>query len=125
MKFTQLKEDLKAGARPIYLIEGDDAYFRIKAEEQIKAAFLQNAELNFSTFDGAQYKGQALTEITSALSAFPFMSDKRIVKISEFYPAESDFERYLKPLFENFPETTVLLIVNSQTKKGVDLKRRK
>ena len=125
MKFTQLKDDIKEGARAVYLIEGDDAYFRQKAEEQIKAAFLTMPELNYSSFDGAQYKGANLTEITSALAAFPFMAEKRIVKISEFYPTESDYDKYIKPTFENFPDTTVLLIVNSQGKKGVDLKRKK
>ena len=125
MKFTQLKDDIKEGARSVYLIEGDDAYFRQKAEEQIKAAFLQMPELNFTTFDGGQYKGANLSEITSALSAYPFMSEKRLVKITDFYPTEADWEKYLKPVFENFPETTVLLIVNAQGKKGVDLKRKK
>lgn len=125
MKFTQLKDDIKEGAKSIYLIEGDDAYFRQKAEEQIKSAFLQMPELNFTAFDGAQYKGAALTEITAALSAFPFMAEKRVVKLYEFYPTEGDYEKYLKPVFENFPETTVLLIVNSQSKKGVELKRKK
>ncbi len=125
MKFTQLKEDIKEGARSVYLIEGDDAYFRQKAEEQIKSAFLQMPELNFTSFDGAQYKGASLTEITTALSAYPFMAEKRLVKISEFYPTDADWEKYLKPVFENFPETTVLMIVNGQGKKGIDLKRKK
>lgn len=125
MKFTQLKDDIKEGARPIYLIEGDDAYFRGKAEEQIKSAFLEMPELNFASFDGAQCKGANLSEITAALSAYPFMAEKRLVKISEFYPTEGDYEKYLKAAFENMPETTVLLIVNSQGKKGVDLKRKK
>lgn len=125
MKFTQLKDDIKEGARPIYLIEGDDAYFRSKAEEQIKSAFLQMPELNFSSFDGTQYKGAGCTEITAALSAFPFMVEKRIVKLSEFYPTEGDYEKYFKPIFENFPETTILIIVNTHSKKGVELKRKK
>ncbi|MCM1437837.1 MAG: DNA polymerase III subunit delta [Roseburia sp.] len=125
MKFTQLKDDLNQGARSIYLIEGDDAYFRGKAEEQIKGAFLQMPELNFAAYDGAQYKGAALTELVAALSAYPFMAEKRVVKLSEFYPTEGDYEKYLKQTFENFPETTVLIIVNSQGKKGVDLKRKK
>ncbi|MDE5789225.1 MAG: DNA polymerase III subunit delta [Clostridia bacterium] len=125
MKFTQLKDDIKEGAKSIYLIEGDDAYFRAKAEEQIKSAFLEMPELNFTAFDGAQYKGANLTDITSALSAFPFMAEKRIVKITDFYPTEGDYEKYIKPVFENFPETTILIIVNTQGKKGVDLKRKK
>ncbi len=124
MKFTQLKDDLKNAVRQIYLIDGDDAYFRAKAEDQIKSACLETPELNYSSYDGSLYKGGALSEITSALQVFPFMADKRVVKIADFYPSEPDYEKYLKPLFENFPETTVLIIVNSQPKKGVDLKRK-
>ncbi|MDE7087647.1 MAG: DNA polymerase III subunit delta, partial [Clostridia bacterium] len=125
MKFTELKNDIQQGARSVYLLEGSDAYFRSKAEEQIKAAFLQMPELNYTTYDGTAYKGAALTEIITALSVFPFMADKRIIKITEFYPSEADYEKYLQPAFENFPETTVLIIVNSQKKGGVDLKRKK
>lgn len=125
MKFTQLKEDIAQGARPIYLAEGDDAYFRAKTEEQIKSAFLSMPELNYSALDGTSLKGAAIEGALSALAAFPFMSEKRIVKVSEFYPTESEYENYLKPLFENFPESAILLIVNSQAKKGADLKRKK
>lgn len=125
MKFTQLKDDIAQGARSIYLLEGDDAYFRAKAEEQIKSAFLEMLELNFASYDGAQYKGGALTEIISALSAFPFMAQKRIVKLSEFYPTEGDYKKYLQSFFEDFPADSLLIIVNSQSGKGVDLKRKK
>lgn len=125
MNFTQLKDDIKNGAGQVYLLEGNDAYFRTSAEEQIKSAFLTMPELNFASYDGAQYKGAALAEIVNAASIYPFMAEKRIIKISEFYPTEADYEKYLKPLFESFPETTILIIVNSQGKKGVDLKRRK
>ena len=125
MKFTELKEDLKNIRRSIYLFEGVDAYFRSSAENQVKTAFLQNAELNFISFDGSRYKGSAIKEITSALSVFPFMSDCRIVKVSEFYPTEDDYEKYLKPVFEDFPQTSTLIIVNSQSKGGCDLKRKK
>lgn len=125
MKFTELKDDLKNGRRQIYLFEGDDAYFRASAEKQVKDAFLETPELNFTAFDGEKYKGAALADITSALEVFPFMSECRVVKVTEFYPTEQEYEKYLKPLFENFPETALLMIVNSQTKKGCDLKRKK
>ncbi len=125
MKFTQLKDDIAQGAQKIYLLEGDDAYFRTKAEEQIKSAFLEMPELNYASFDGSQYKGAALSDITSALSAFPFMAPKRVVKLSEFYPTESDYSKYLQPFFDDFPADSILIIVNSQSKKGVDLKRKK
>lgn len=128
MKFTELKNDLSAGARGVYLIEGDDAYFRTKAEEQIKAAFLTMPELNFTCFDGAAYKGAALTEITAALLSFPFMAEKRVIKITDFYPSESDYDKYLKDAIENLPPTTILLIVNADAGKGancVSFKRKK
>ena len=125
MKFTQLKEDIAQGARGIYLLEGDDAYFRAKAEEQIKSAFLEMPELNFASYDGALYKGASLTELVSALSAFPFMAPKRVVKISEFYPTDGDYKQYLQAFFEDFPADAILIIVNSQSGKGVDLKRKK
>ena len=40
MEYTELKQSIAEGAKPVYLLEGDDAYFRIKGEEQIKSAFL-------------------------------------------------------------------------------------
>ncbi|MDE7301051.1 MAG: DNA polymerase III subunit delta [Clostridia bacterium] len=125
MKFIQLNGDLKSGLKSIYLIDGEDAYFRTKAEEAIKSACLEMPELNFTYFDGSQYKGAALSEITSAIMQVPFMAEKRVVKIADFYPTESDYEKYVAPLFENFPDTTVLIIVNAAAKKGVDLKRKK
>ncbi len=124
MKYIELKNDIKEGARGVYLFEGDDAYFRENGVKQVKDAFLSMPELNFASFDGETLKGGAIQDLVSALESFPFMSEKRIVKVSEFYPSESEYEKFLKPLFADFPASSVLLIVNSQSKKGVDLKRR-
>ena len=124
MKFTELKNDISDGAKSIYLLEGDDAYFRMKGEEMIKSAFLQMPELNFSSFDGESLKGAQISALTSALESFPFMSEKRIIKVSGFYPTEIEYETHLKKIFENFPASSILIIVNAETKKGVDLKRK-
>ncbi len=125
MKFTELKNSIASGAESIYLFEGDDAYFRMKGEELVKNAFLEMPELNYSSFDGEMLKGQAYNSLVSAIKNYPFMAEKRIVKVTEFYPSESDFENYFKELFAEFPPTTILIIVNSGGKKGVDLKRKK
>ena len=125
MKFTELKNSIQGGAASIYLFEGDDAYFRMKGEESVKSAFLEMPELNYSAFDGETLKGQAYTSLVTAIKNYPFMAEKRIVKVSEFYPSESDFDTYFKELFEDFPPTSILIIVNSGAKKGVDLKRKK
>jgi DNA polymerase III delta subunit len=125
MKFTELKNDIAEGAKGIYLLEGDDAYFKTKAEEQIKTAFLQFPELNFTTFDANNYKGANLSEISAAAQSFPFMSEKRIIKITDLNPTDGDYEKYIQPMFENLPSSTILIIVNNPSKKGVDLKRKK
>lgn len=125
MFFTDLKKDIEQGARSIYLLQGDDAYFRAKAEEQIKSAFLTMPELNYTSVDGKNLKGNALVEFCALLESFPFMAEKRIVKVFEFYPTDAEYKERLNPLFENFPQTTILIIVNSQGKKGVELKRKK
>lgn len=124
MKYTELKNSISEGAASVYLLEGVDAYFRLHGEEQIKSAFLSMPELNFSSFDGETLKGAALSDLVAALENLPFMSEKRVVRVSEFYPAEGDFEKYLKPLFENFPPQSILIIVNQGGKRGVDLKRK-
>lgn len=125
MEFTELKNDIKQGARSIYLLEGEDAYFRMKGEEQIKNAYLSMPELNFSCLDGENMKGGNLSELISAVESFPFMAEKRVVKITEFHPTDGDYEKYLKKTFENFPATTILIIVNAESRKGADLKRKK
>ena len=124
MKYTELKNSIKEGAKPVYLLEGDDAYFRSNGEEQLKAAFLQMPELNYTSFDGEALKGATISQLVSAVKSFPFMAEKRIVKVSEFYPTESEFENYIKPLFADFPPSSVLIINNTGAKKGVDLKRK-
>lgn len=124
MKFTELKNSIANGAEKIYLLEGDDAYFRRKGEEMIKEAFLQFPELNFTAFEGEALKGSGITALVSAVKNYPFMSEKRVIKATEFYPSDSEFENYLKPLLEDFPQTTILIIINAGAKKGVDLKRK-
>ena len=125
MKYTELKNFLADGGSGIFLLAGDDAYFLDNAEKMIKGAYLQLPELNFASFDGDQLKGQTIKRLTDALAAFPFMAEKRVVRVNEFYPSEADYDRYLKPFFADFPDTAILIIVNTQTKKGVaDLKRK-
>ena len=74
------------GAKPIYLFEGEEAYFREKGEALLKARFLQEPTLDYASFDGTTLKGDALKTLADAINSFPFVSEKRIVRVSEFYP---------------------------------------
>ena len=126
MKFTELKEALDGGAEGAFLLEGEDGYFRNRGEEMIKQKYLEFPELNFTSFEGENLKGAGISALVAAVKNYPFMAEKRVVKVSEFYPSDTEFESYLKPLFADFPATCVLIIVNSGAgKKGAELKRRK
>ena len=111
-KFTD-----EQGAQSVYLFEGEDAYFREKGETILKSRFVQEPTLDFASFDGAALKGEAIKQLTEAWNSFPFISEKRMVRVNEFYPTEKDYEQYLKPLFENPPFGGMLVIVNSAKPK--------
>ncbi len=119
MKYIDFKKFTdENGAMPIYLFEGEEAYFREKGEAMLKSRFLQDATLDYISFDGSAVKGNTYKSVTDALNCFPFLSQKRVVRITEFYPTEKDYEQYLKPLFENPPPDGLLLIVNSAKPKA-------
>jgi DNA polymerase-3 subunit delta len=83
-------------------------------------------ELNYAAFEGENLKGQGISALTAAVLSLPFMAEKRVVKVTDWYPTDSEYEKFLKPTFENFPKDTVLIIVNHGSKKtGCDLKRKK
>ncbi len=119
MKYVEFKKFTdENGAKPVYLFEGEEAYFRERGEAILKARFLQEPTLDYVSFDGANLKGDKLTELADALNAFPFMSEKRIVRVLELYPTEKEYETYLKPLFENPPPSGMLIIVNAAKPKA-------
>ncbi len=118
MKYVDFKKFTdEQGAQSIYLFEGDDAYFREKGEAMLKARYVTEPTLDFASFDGNTLKGDGIKELIDAWNSFPFMSEKRMVRVNEFYPTEKDYERYLQPLFENPPFGGMLVIVNSAKPK--------
>ncbi len=126
MKFVQLAKTLKEeGPAPVYLIEGDEAYFRDHAVEAVRAACaITQPALNDVRLEGDSLKGEELSKLPALLLTLPFFDEKRLVRIYEFYPSERDWESYLKPYCASPCPTTVLLIVNTGGKKGADLKRK-
>lgn len=105
------------GAQPIYLFEGEEAYFRDRGELLLKNRFLQEPTLDFVSFDGNTLKGEGIKSVVDAVNCFPFVSMKRLVRVTEFYPTEKEYELYLKDLFENPPQDGLLYIVNSAKPK--------
>ena len=119
MKYVDFKKFTdENGACPIYLFEGEEVYFREKGEALVKSRFLQEPTLDYSAFEGASLKGDKLSLLIDAVNSYPFMSERRVVKVTEFYPTEKEYEGYLKKLFEAPPTASILLIVNSSKGKA-------
>lgn len=118
MKYAQLREfTTQNGAQSIYLLEGEESYFREKGEAFLKSQFCQEPMLDYASFDGASLKGDNLRNLTDAWNAFPFVSQKRVLRVREFYPTEKEYESYLKDFFVNPPTDSILVIVNSAKSK--------
>ncbi len=125
MKFAQLAKSLKEGLAPVYLIEGDDAFFRDRAVESLRAACaLSNPSLNELRTDGEALKGDKLLSFRDDLYTLPFFDERRFVRVHEFYPTEKEWEP-LSAYCEKPSQTTVLAIVNRGKKGGADLKKKK
>ncbi len=113
MKYVEFKKFTdEKGGQPIYLFEGEEVYFREKGEGILKSRFLQDATLDYVAFEGNALKGDKIKGLVDAVNSFPFLSEKRMVKVSEFYPTEKEYELYLKALFENPPTDSILMIFN-------------
>lgn len=124
MKFVQLKKSLQEKIDPVYLIEGEEDYFREHAVRSIReACALSQPLLNDVRTEGETLKGEKLVSFRDDLYSLPFFDQKRLVRVYEFYPTEREAD-LLKGYFESPCATTVLLIVNSG-KKSTDLKKRK
>ncbi len=124
LKFTALKNSIREGASPVYLLEGEEGYFCDKGAEMLKSAFVQHPELDYSTFP-TPVKGEAAKRLLSDVYSYPFLSEKRMVRLNEFYPTEKEYER-IKDIFESPSPTSVVLIVNRLKPKagGCDLKKK-
>lgn len=127
MKYVEFKKFTdENGAQSIYLLEGEEGYFRERGEGLLKTRFVQEPTLDYISFDGSALKGEKIKALTDAVNCFPFISQKRMVRVTEFYPNDKDYDLYLKGLFDNPPTDSILLIVNGAKgkKDSVPLSKR-
>ncbi len=126
MKFIQLANSLKEGLAPVYLVEGDEAYFRDHAVKSIReACALTQPSLNDIRYEGETLKGDKLSAFRDSLYSLPFFDERRLVRVSEFYPTEKEWENVLAAYVKKPCSSTVLLIVNSGKKAGAaELKKK-
>ncbi len=118
LKFPEFSNMLNENKiSPIYLFEGEDAYFRAKAIESLKSKLVTEPDLNYASFNG---EGLAVSELTASLECYPFLGGTRLTVVKEFYPDKKGLE-LLKPFLENPLQNSILAIVN--VKEGESLKK--
>lgn len=111
MKYLEFKSGLGNGqVFSVYLFEGEDAFFRERGIKLLKNKFVSNPELNFTVLD-SDCDGE---EIVSSLYAYPFMSEKRMVVIREYYPKTDALKGGLMQYVKSPAEFSMLVIVNEK-----------
>ena len=111
MKFNEFKSGLEDGkCFSVYLLEGEDAFFRERALTLLKNKFVQEPELNYVAFG----EDVDLDNLLSSLDGFPFMSQKRLTAVREFYPKQDFFKKGLKGYLENPSDSSIFVILNEK-----------
>lgn len=112
MLFSELKKSLNNGERySVYLIEGEEGYFRALALDMLKSTFVKEPSLNIATFDGGAL---SVDDVLASLGALPFLSEYRMTVIKDFYPTAAGLKGGLKNFLENPIKSSVLVIVNEK-----------
>lgn len=111
MKYVEFKNGVENGQTfSVYLFEGEDIFFREKGFSLLKSRFVSEPGLNLASF-GADVE---LSELIASLNGYPFMSQKRMTVIREFYPKQDVFKSGLKEYLENPSDCSLFVILNEK-----------
>lgn len=126
-EFQKLLSEIESRSfRPVYFLEGEEAYFIDKIAKKLEATVLTEAEKSFN-FQVMYGRDASVEDITSAAKRFPMMAEYQLIMVRE--------AQYLKGIdglltyLENPVKSTVLVIlyknkkVSRATKLGKALKK--
>ena len=116
MNFVELKKDFENGkVFSVYLLEGEDAFFREKALDFLKKGLVSEPSVNLVNFSGESLKDiNVEAEFFSSVTAFPFMSLKRMSVIKEFYPKQDFIKKLQKLIDDGSLESSAIVFVNEK-----------
>lgn len=113
MEFTEFKQITGVQNPPkICLFEGEEVYLAEDGLKHLLEIFVDFPEMDYARLDGEDFSPADL--VTQALS-FPFMSKKRLVAVTEFYPTASMINGVLKDMFTGLPDSTIVAILNRKS----------
>ncbi len=109
--FIEFKNGLANGQEfPVYLFEGEDAYFRERGLSLIVKEFVSEPSLNLTNLAS----DCDINELVVSLNGYPFMSRKRLTVVREFYPKADQLKKGLKDYLENPSSECVFAILNEK-----------
>ena len=109
MKFSDFKNSLESGEQfSVYLFEGEDAFFKQRGASLLKDKYILEPSLNLQEFEGEE---ENLDGIIASLLAYPFMSDKRMTLVKEFYPKKNEVAS-LEQILENPSKESLFVILH-------------
>jgi len=116
LKFAEFKNTIENGINTekkysTFLFEGEDAFFRERGVAILKNKFLQEPSLNFATFNGEE---GVTNDLIASVNSYPFMSEKRITLIREFYPKSENALLELKGFIDSYNDQSILIIDNEK-----------
>ncbi len=116
LKYTEFKNDVENGkVHPAYLFLGEDSFFSVQGLNLLTDRFIDEKSLNFTQLNAEDV---SVGEIISSLDALPFLSQKRMVVLREYYP-KADEIKLLVGYFENPNESSILVILNTKQSEGL------
>ena len=111
--------DIKSGdLKNLYILYGDDPYVRDTYFNMLEKALMpDNAEMNYSRYDGISLSSDELfKKITASADTMPFFADKRLITVKGsgwFKNGNEQFAKYLATL----PSTTFIIFSENEIDK--------
>lgn len=96
------------------MIEGEEVFFLNRSVQIIKE-FCSIFDVDETNMSGSDFKSDGFDGFIASLESFPFMSEKRLMVVREWYPTAQDMKnKALAAYLANPTETTILLVVNQK-----------
>ena len=95
-------------------MRGSDDFLRNYAVSLIKDKCVSMPELNFLSVDGENIPAGGTEAVYTSLMSFPFMSEKRMVVLKEYYPSADELKKNGIGGYIATPSETSVLVFNNK-----------
>ena len=115
MKFIELPQKLKQTVSSLYVLKGEDSFVVSSAIKHISnACGNEMPDFNKTFFDNENFSANKLIE---AIEMMPIGFDRKFVLIKGVEKISEADKKTIQSLFENFPETTTVVLVYNDSWK--------